>query len=82
MVFGVGEIAMRQYQESSWKEFILEQLPRHMKCREVNKERLRHDTHSEMHKEVIEVHRSDLGEKLLLNMVNTCWVERRIQHTY
>jgi hypothetical protein len=51
-------------------------------CREVNKERLRHDTHSEMQKEVIEVHRSDLDVKVLLNMVNNYWVERRIQHTY
>jgi hypothetical protein len=51
-------------------------------CREVNKERLRHDTHSEMHKEVIEVHRSDLDVKVLLNMVNNYWIERRIQHTY
>ena len=57
MVLGVRETALQQHQESSWKELILEQLPRHFMCREVNKERLRHDTHLSMHKEVIEDYR-------------------------
>jgi hypothetical protein len=43
-----GESVMQNYQESSWKEMILEQLSRHFMCREVNKERLRHDTHLEI----------------------------------
>ena len=43
-----GESAMQKYQETSWKELILEQLSRHFMCRGVNKERLRHDTHLEI----------------------------------
>ena len=48
MVVEVRESVMQQYQGIGWKELILEQLSRHMKCREVNKERLRHDTHLEI----------------------------------
>jgi hypothetical protein len=44
----------------------LDQLSRRIKCREVNKERLRHDTHLESHKEIIEVRRSNLHEKVSL----------------
>ena len=59
--------ATKQYQAGRQEDVILDHLSQRLKRREVNKERPRHDTHHAIHKEVYEVHPSDLSGRSMVH---------------